>query len=233
MIESNSVTENKASDTSPAESTPRSKNKSADRPHLLSLVLSIVAVCLSCLSLYESHASRHLNEELSRSIVSVNGVKTLADLEWSTNGKKIKDIPVEISITNAGKSLATLSEPEIYVGIECKSEHHTMVSSHAEMNGIPAPRHLAPGTTETFTTTIAAYMISKEKEGNDLVQYDTGAVSCNGLAGVRITITTEYSDMLGRYVDHACFRIFPIDKRLIVNPGWLRRCDSGSPFLEN
>src|SRR5882724_9597522 len=73
-------------------------SKSADRPHYVAICLSLLAVLVSCLSWWESHTSRKINETASRGIAYVTN--------FQKRGKDVNDAAYLITIKNFGRSSA-------------------------------------------------------------------------------------------------------------------------------
>jgi hypothetical protein len=59
------------------------KVKTADKPHYVSIILSIAAVIISCFSWWESHSSRLINESSNRALVHVVSLKPVKNPDLS------------------------------------------------------------------------------------------------------------------------------------------------------
>jgi hypothetical protein len=84
----------------------------ADRPHHISLALAIIALVVSCLSWWESHQGRIINEEANRPVLSVAGIETDAG---ATRLWKSPDIPltVVVRLKNTGRVTARITEAKV------------------------------------------------------------------------------------------------------------------------
>ena len=83
------------------------KSKTADKPHHISLVLSILAMIISSFSWWESRSNRLINEEINRPVLS------LADIE-SKYGETLRSgetvVVFNVGLKNTGKFTARIDK---------------------------------------------------------------------------------------------------------------------------
>lgn len=100
---------------------PAKTSKVADRPHYVSIVLSIVAVAISCLSWWESSRNRLLNEEINRPVLSIASIdKALGAVEIPESHGSIYSFSVHLK--NNGKSTARTVDGDVMVYFDGSSD---------------------------------------------------------------------------------------------------------------
>ena len=111
----------------------------------LPIVLSVIAVAISSISLWESHRNRVINEEINRPILAAN---TPVFEGLHSNSKD--GIRVTVKLKNVGKSTARLEDLEIWPRVtafnpQCK------IDRDVEFEGIwGLPTEILAGSENTF-----------------------------------------------------------------------------------
>jgi hypothetical protein len=83
------------------------RTKTADKPHYLSLIFSILAIVVSCFSWWESHSNRLISEEVNRPILSVGNIESKYG-ETLGNGEVV--IVFDLALKNTGKFAAKVDK---------------------------------------------------------------------------------------------------------------------------
>lgn len=87
----------------------------SDPPKLTPIVISLIAVTISCLSWYESHRGRMINEEINRPILSLSSI----EIESAVYSMPFRDYEDRVilfftaKVKNVGKSTAVVRRTEI------------------------------------------------------------------------------------------------------------------------
>lgn len=98
----------------------------SDPPKLIPILISLIAVTISCLSWWESHRSRLINEEINRPILALTSLQ-IATYEEPNQHEDYFPLYLNIlpTVKNVGKSTAIVKEfkisPSFYFGNGCKS----------------------------------------------------------------------------------------------------------------
>jgi len=203
---------------------PVSRPKIADRPHLLAILLSLIAIVLSSFSLYESHMARKLNEVTDRAVIQPESIRLLSDWKWNViEGKKTSNVPIEITLHNSGKSLARNIHVGVTLGIA------VMARKPGEQTGSPnkvtievgaatlLPDNMGPGVNSVYRLLLDASQLQKavkiqlEPEGN--------------VTDIIISPSLAYEDEAtqGKYTDDFCYRA-KADKNGVVKAGTVFPC---------
>lgn len=88
------------------------KAKTADKPHHLSLVLSIGAIIISSLSWWEGHQNRIINEEINRPVLSIARTdQDVGSVFIPNSGGSVYSFYVDVK--NIGKATATILKANV------------------------------------------------------------------------------------------------------------------------
>lgn len=87
----------------------------ADRPHHISLTIAIIALIISCLSWWESHQGRIINEEVNRPVLSLAGIETDAGKLRIFKSPHIPLVFV-VRLKNTGRVTARITEAKVEPG---------------------------------------------------------------------------------------------------------------------
>ena len=188
------------------DTTQSSRPKVADRPHLLAIGLSLVAIGVSSFSWYESRMARKLNETTSRAVVQTIAVRLLSGWEWNVSQRKQPNgVPIEMTLFNSGKSLARNIRANVTLavafGVRLPGEETTTPKkvSVSVFAATILPDDIGPGVTKVHrlsldTTHLEQVLRSTPEFG--------GSIS-----DVFVSPLLEYDDAAtqARYRDGSCF----------------------------
>jgi hypothetical protein len=199
-------------------------SKVVNRPHLLTVVLSLAAIALSLVSLHQSRMALRLNETTSRAVVQTTAVRLLSDWKWNVSRKKESSgVPIEMTFHNSGKSLSRNIRASVTLavafGVRMPGEETKApkMVSVGVLAGTLLPDDIGPGVTGVHRITLdtahlrQALQSSPEFSGH--------------ITDVFISSLLEYDDTAtqGRYTDDSCFHA-RVKENGVVGAGVVHPC---------
>lgn len=174
------------------------RGKVADRPHYVSIVLSIIAVVISCLSWWESHRGRLINEEANRPVLSLENVTAELHTLEKDEGERIN---FELHLKNIGKVTATVFKVDMLAMLDGSSPNCDTVNEREE-----------DGSTEVN----GEYLEIAPGEEDGLLRSAVVTKSCDSPT-FRLSIASDYAEPNGKtFFQH-------LDKLITVSLPELRR----------
>jgi hypothetical protein len=127
------------------------KSKTADKPHHISFVLSILAIVISGLSWWESHSNRLLNEEINRPVLSLGSIESRYG-ETLRSGETV--ILFDVGLKNSGKFTARIDKyviesVHLNSGLGCLPKS-TLGEPIEKIPSMPTWHEILPGQEEHF-----------------------------------------------------------------------------------
>jgi len=91
----------------------------SDPPKLIPILISLIAVTISCLGWWESHRGRLINEEINRPILTATSItmQRIGSLVFEKGSPYAYPIMIRITVKNVGKSSAVVQATNINFGM--------------------------------------------------------------------------------------------------------------------
>jgi hypothetical protein len=133
-----------AEDVTEKEAEKSPKAKTADKPHHISLILSIAAIVISSLGWWESHSNRVINEEVNRPVLLVSSVQYNARRESNQYFTGI-NIDFKITLKNTGKITAKLFKQVVEADLENNRGSGRCIEFPLGDEGLESEQEILPG----------------------------------------------------------------------------------------
>jgi hypothetical protein len=192
----------------PPPTTPLPKADVANRPHYVSIALSVIAFLLSAASIGISWKAYKLSEATSRAFVEPTSLTLAASWKWNRIENAIQEpIKLEMTVLNSGKSLATsfmiVSVPNLCVRnpqIDTGFGDYPAGACYAVVGNPITEGDIAPGIQRTYKLDI---------EVNAKARNPTYSVNFTEFPNVlQMQPSLYYADQNDQHHEQPCYEMF-------------------------